>query len=107
MSNYIKVPGFNHYYVNELGEVFRHRQGKYGDIFKPLKYTRAIDGSQKLHFCEEGKLKTVLVHDIVYRAFKGDYRGNLVFLDGDKTNCNINNLITLDELVSYYNKYHK
>ena len=50
-----------------------------------------------------GKFTSKLVHTLVYEAFKGEDYSVLALLDGDKNNCRLDNIMSLEELVTYYN----
>ena len=40
----------------------------------------------------------------IYETFKGTYEGDIQFIDGNKLNCSLDNLITIHELLESYRK---
>ena len=100
-----EIKGFSRFYVNELGEVFAVKKNKFkGEVLRPLSICRGANGYKKVNMQDDsGKFTSKLLHSLVYEAFKGDNYSVLAFLDGDKGNCRLDNLMSLEELVTYYN----
>lgn len=94
------IEGFNNYCIGKNGIVYRRytRGDKIG--YKPLKQSYTPTGRAKVGLC--GTSRDIAL--LVYRAFKNtiiDYN-DIVFLDNNKKNCSLENLITISELVEFY-----
>lgn len=101
-----EIKGFSRFYVNELGEVFAIKKNKFkGEVLRPLSICRGANGYKKVNLQDDtGKFTSKLLHTIVYESFKGENYSTLALLDGDKNNCRLDNIISLEELIDYYNK---
>ena len=109
-NNYAKIPhsvrhieGYSNYVINSFGEVYKVGKDKL------VRVAENIDkGFLRVNLRENGKSSTGRIHTLVYRAFKGDFTGEndgkMIFLDGNRVNCDINNLVTTQELVDFYLK---
>ena len=109
-NNHVKIPhgvrrieGYSNYVINSFGEVYKVGKDKL------VRVAENIDkGFLRVNLRENGKSSTGRIHTLVYRAFKGDFTGEndgkMIFLDGNRMNCDINNLVTTQELVDFYLK---
>lgn len=105
MEKYKLMPleDYPNYIISSDGKLFKLiKDGKMKELSSHLEDY----GFKRVNIRDSnGKVGTRLLHTLVYTAFKGKVeQGQIVFLDKDKTNCNIENLISIDELVYYYNK---
>ena len=101
-------------YLEDLNDFPNYKITKEGKIYKITKKGKLKEVSASIEknygFSRvniengSGKWGTYLVHRLVYKTFKGGYEGDLVFIDGNKQNCNLDNLITVKELLEFYNK---
>ena len=99
-----EIKGFSRFYVNENGDVFTIKKIKGGEKLNKVSITKATNGYKKVNMQDDfGKFTSKLVHTIVYEAFKGENYSVLTLLDGDKNNCRLDNIMSLEELVTYYN----
>lgn len=100
-----EIPNFRGYFVNTEGEVFK--QKKNGELRKVSSSIENTYGFSRVNLVnDEGKAGARLLHRIVYKTFKGEYTGDLVFIDGNKQNCRLDNLITVKELLDFYTRHH-
>jgi hypothetical protein len=90
------LKGFDGYFINNKGEIFNSRGWQ-------LKPSKNQDGFLKIALRKDNKNCYSTVHHLVYKQFKGEYTGELFFVDGNKENCSIDNLISFDELIQEYN----
>lgn len=88
MSNYIKVPGFDIYEVNERG-VIRKITTK-----RALKPYKTKFGYYRVTLYKQGKRHRLHVHQVVAMTFipNPDGKKQVNHIDGDKTNNNVSNL---------------
>lgn len=102
-----EVPKLKGVYASKQGIIYRIKSDSSNTEIKEFKTSLASNDTLKIsHYINlEGNkkiVKTYQVHDLVYRTFKGDYEGALVFKDGNKNNCRISNLISIKELLEFY-----
>ena len=105
---------FPGYYITREGEILKEvKSGKFKKIqgFATKKNEWRVNLKGK-----DGKYTTKQVHTLVYAHFKLDNHdmndvgffhrldNKLVFLDGDFSNCRLDNLITVKELKEFYLK---
>lgn len=105
---------FPGYYITREGEILKEdKNGKFKKIqgFATKKNEWRVNLKGK-----DGKYTTKQVHTLVYSHFKLDNHdandigyfqrldNKLVFLDGDFSNCRLDNLITVKELKEFYLK---
>lgn len=105
---------FPGYYITREGEILKEvKSGKFKKIqgFATKKNEWRVNLKGK-----DGKYTTKQVHTLVYTHFKLDNHdandigyfqrldNKLVFLDGDFSNCRLDNLITVKELKEFYLK---
>lgn len=102
------VESLEDYYINKQGDIIRIVEDKRTKI----KQLKSIPKSKnkfgyKVNISINGKGTSKQLANLVYRTFRGDYEGDLFYIDGDKFNCNLDNLITVNELLDFYreNKY--
>lgn len=100
MIKKIDMAGFSSYYVSEYGRVFNEKSnGK----MKELSISK-VNGMLKVNlYSDSRKSVTKLVHTLVYETFKSKDYSSIVFLDGNKENCHIDNLMSVEELRDFYN----
>ncbi len=97
-----KVQGFEDYDVSTHGRVrkwvqFKGRDGK----FRYPSFSISSNGSLKVGLVTTGRqTHGRQLAKLVYETFLGvELKEDLIFLDGDKTNCSLENLWTGQELV--------
>ena len=101
---------FPDYYINDKGQIFKY--DKNGNI-KEVKSFKDDKNSMRVNLKRfDGKTTTKQLHTLVYKAFRGEQQttrglynrleNSLVFIDGDNSNCSLDNLITVDELRLFY-----
>lgn len=96
-----QIKGYSNYYISEFGDVFK--KNKHNKLRSVSVSKEKNCGFYRVNIeSDDGKWGTLLLHRLVYRTFKGDYEGDLVFLDGNKENCELSNLITVKELLEFY-----
>lgn len=100
-----EIVGFPNYFVSSEGKIFKAKNLKMkGEILKPLAWSYTTNGYRKVNMQDEaGKLTSKCIHNIVYEAFVTDKYSVLTLLDGDKDNCRLENIKSLEDLVAYYN----
>lgn len=88
MSNYVKVPGFNIYEVNEHGVI---RKISTKRVLKPYK---TKFGYYRVALFKQGERHRLHVHQVVAMTFipNPDRKTQINHIDGDKTNNNVSNL---------------
>ena len=108
---------FPGYYITREGEILKEvKSGKFkkiqGFATKKNEWRVNLKGN-------DGKYTTKQLHTLVYSHFKLDNHdmndigyfqrldNKLVFLDGDFSNCRLDNLITVKELKEFYLKNKK
>lgn len=98
-----KILGFEHYSVNEYGEVYSTRG-------KPLCQWNDNMGYRQVVLYKDGKRHYKRVHRLVYEAFFGKIPGKLIInhIDEDKNNNNISNLevITNAQNIKHFHEYN-
>lgn len=106
---------FPDYYINDKGQIFKY--GKNGKI-KEIAPFRDYQNSMRVNLKRfDGKTTTKQLHTLVYKVFKGEQQttrglynrleNGIVFIDGDNSNCSLDNLITVEELRQFYLEYRK
>lgn len=108
-QGYKEIYGYNSYYVNKEGNFIKLR----GEKVLNINLNKNIDGAFKVSIVNNsGKRTTLAAHKLVYETFIGeidnteDKSNQIVFLDGNKENISLNNLISLKELREYYLSHH-
>ena len=98
----VELDNFPGYKITKEGVVYKTtKKGKLKEV--------SVSVEKKYNFSRvnienpDGKWGTYLLHRLVYKTFKGEYDGDLVFIDKNKQNCSLDNLITIEELLDYYN----
>ena len=92
------------YYINKEAKVYRVKN----NTILEVKVSNSVNNGLKINYYDsEGRQHTKQLHLLMYEAFKGANDSDIVFLDGNKKNCRIENLMTVNELVEYYNNNHK
>lgn len=96
------VEEFPEYEVSNKGVVRKW----YLSYYRYPNPARVPNGSIKVTFIEDGKMNARMLGKVVYETFMGANTTDkdLVYIDGDKTNCKLENLATIDELVQAYNE---
>ena len=95
------LSGFSRYMVNTEGKIFKivseglrevaSNMDRYGFLRVNLQQDAPNTGQT-----------TKRVPMLVYESFKGKPNGELVFLDGDRENCRLDNLVSMEELIECY-----
>lgn len=98
-KNLVDALGFNKYKVGADGKVYKQTDKGLREVSaRPDEH-----GFPRINLqVSEGRHTTKRVHSLVYSSFKGKPQGELVFLDGDKNNCALDNLVSVQELVNFY-----
>lgn len=83
------LEGFEHYFVSDFGRV---RNSKSGQILKPV--VNGVFGYRKFNLSSSGRIKQVLVHRLVWMAFRGDIPLTMEVdhVDNDPANNSLANL---------------
>lgn len=104
-----KIKGYDNYYIDEEGNVYKALILKNAlklptKVFRDVRVSKSSNGSKKVTL--EGK--THLIHRLVYNTFKDEeYRGEIVFIDDNKNNCSLDNLVSIDDVIEFYRKHHQ
>ena len=104
-------PAVADYYINKKGFIFSFKKHKNKNkVFykiREVNTTLSTMNGLKFNFYDGKKTSSKSVGVAVYETFKGKKLGynQLVFLDNNRKNCNIDNLISIDELINFYNTY--
>ena len=101
MIKKLNIDGYSRYYISTEGKVFKEK--KDGSIVEVKQYKANFDFMRVNMYSDDKKPTTKLVHILVYEAFKGKSYSNIVFLDDDKENCRLSNLMSIEELRDFYN----
>ena len=87
------------YYINKEAKVYRVKN----NTILEVKTSNSVNNGLKINYYDsEGKQHTKQLHLLVYEAFKGVTDSDIIFIDGNKKNCSIDNLISLEDLVKFY-----
>lgn len=92
------MPGI---YIGDKGRVYKEAKEGYKLV---KQYVEKRYGFMRFNYYNKGKASTQLTHTLVWDAFGNRHTKQIVFLDGDKKNCRIDNLIAIEDLVDFYNK---
>lgn len=95
------IEGKRGYLIGRDGSIFK--EGKQG-LKEVKQFIEKNYGFKKVNFYIDKKPSTHLVHLLVWKTFKEKPTQQIVFLDGNKSNCDIKNLASIEELVEFYNK---
>lgn len=96
------------YYTNKSGNVKKLQGLKNGAYkLKDVSLSKNSFGYKYNAYGVDKKVYCRMVANDVYRTFKGEFDGKLQFIDENIYNCNLENLITIKELLDYYNKGEK
>lgn len=107
-NGFKKVVGLEDYFINKSGEVYRIATSKSGkESLRSVSLSKTVTGALKFNTYENSKSKCYQVHNVVYETFRGEFEGALNFIDGNKDNPSLENLITNEELLSFYRKNRK
>ena len=99
MDNIRKVVGHDDYYITKDGLVYKmNNHGK----LKEVSLSKTKYGIVKFNVTVNGKSFTKILSLEVYKAFKGRSPKDIQYIDGNKENCSLNNLITTEELLKFY-----
>lgn len=96
---------YNEFYINSKGELYRIFTNYKGiKILKSISISKTKEGNLKANFTVNNKNTSLLISVIVYETFKNKLSINdsLCFIDGNKLNCKLDNLITQHELLKFY-----
>lgn len=87
------------YYINKEAKVYRVKN----NTILEVKPSNSVTNGLKINYYDsEGKQHTKQLHLLSYEAFKGVTDSDIVFIDGNRKNCSIDNLISLEDLVKFY-----
>lgn len=93
------VEEFPDYEVSTRGRVRKW----YKSYYRYPTVQKALNGSLKITFIESGKTNARMLGKLVYETFLGvTSNEDIVYIDGDKTNCELINLAVIEELVECY-----
>lgn len=101
-----QIPNNEDYFVSKYGEVYKINVNKFGECsVKSVSVSQAKNGALKYTTRDKNDKATCrLLSKDVYELFKGSYEGDLQYIDGDRTNCRLDNLISIKELMDFYKK---
>ena len=104
-NGYKNIQGCSNYYCDKNGNVvaIKHDKKKIVSITN-VSTSKTTNGTLKFNVVENGKVKNKMLAKTIYETFKGKYEGDIQFIDRNKLNCSLNNLITIDELLKSYRK---
>lgn len=98
-ENWKTVEEFKDYEISTKGKVRKWFKGNYRYVTLAI----AKNGSLKATFIEDGTINARMIGKMVYETFLGIATSeNIIYLDGDKTNCELTNLATIEELIECY-----
>lgn len=105
----ITIDGLSYdYYINSNGDIMKVYYNKRGDeVIRQVAISKNINGGLKVNLLIKGVVTTLQVHRLVYEYHIGKIDSDIVFIDGNRSNCNADNLITVNELLRFYNEYIK
>ena len=93
------VEEFKDYEVSTKGRVRKW----YKSYYRYPTVARAKNGSLKVTFIEDKTTNARMLGKLVYETFLGvESNEDIIYIDGDKTNCELINLATIEELVECY-----
>lgn len=94
------VEEFGEYQVSSMGRVRKWFRGNWRYVTLPK---ATVGSSRKVTFIEDGVTYGRMLGKLVYETFIGvETNQNIVYLDGNKENCSLINLATVDELIKCY-----
>lgn len=89
--------------INKEGKLLRVKKDRQGNnVITNVKISLTVNGVYKFNTIHSGKC--LILHNVIYQTFKGDFDGILQFKDGNKKNYSLENLITIEELLKFYNE---
>lgn len=104
-----QIPTFNDYFVTRDGEVLRTiANSQYSitnDIREVSTSVNKKNGKKRFNVTTTrggGEQKTLHLAQSVYRTYKGEPKGEILFADGNKENCSVENLVTVEDLLNFY-----
>lgn len=101
------VEEFPGYWVTPEAMLYKEKLKSNGEVlFSRVSTNVNRYGFVRANFNKDGKQTTKTLHSVVYETFKGVPTSELVFLDGDKTHCALENLVSIEELIACYRKHH-
>lgn len=97
------VEEFPDYEVSNFGKVRKW----YLTYYRYPNPAKAPNGSLKISFIEDGGTHARMLGKVVYETFMGCQTNthDINYLDGDKTNCALSNLVTTQELILAFQDY--
>lgn len=91
MDGLVSLSDYPNYFINQKGEVFKLYNSE-----KLKKLSIFVDdyGYNRVSLRREnGSMCVQMVHRLVYKTFVGNLgNSKLIFLDGNRSNCNVENL---------------
>lgn len=99
-NGYKQIDKFDQYFINEEADIIRLKDN--GSLTRvPVSQNKG--GRFKCNLINSnGKQVNAIVHRILYETFRGPIESELLFIDGDKSNYKLCNLITTQELLDFY-----
>ena len=99
-NGYKQIDKFDQYFINEEADIIRLKDN--GSLTRvPVSQNKG--GRFKCNLINSnGKQVNAIVHRILYETFRGPIESELLFIDGDKSNYKLCNLITIQELLDFY-----
>lgn len=112
MDNLINIKGYSEYFITLEGKVYKRKKISKRDMesieyryVKVNSYTEARYGFSKINLeRDDGKRTTELLGTLAYKSYHPNEEsfGEIVYLDEDKTNCSMENLVSVGTLVEAY-----
>lgn len=103
-----QIVGTENYFATKEGEIYSVKETKTKGTIKKIISQRVNkeNGFKEVFITINKERKCFKTHSLIYKTFKGEYEGNLIFLDGDKTNVSLKNLVSIEELKECYIKHN-
>ena len=96
---YLNIKDCEDYFINKQGQIFKKKKKGLVEV----KQYKADYNFVKVNIrTVKGKQTTKLVHVLVYETYKGKKYSNIHFIDGDKNNCRLDNLVSTEDLIEFY-----
>ena len=112
MDNLINIKGYSEYFITLEGIVYKRKKVNKKDVesteYKYVKvnpYTEARYGFSKINLERDDKKRTTeLLGTLAYKSFHPNEEsfGEIVYIDEDKANCSIENLVSVKTLIEVY-----
>lgn len=101
-----QVVGFQHYLASSNGKIYK----KVANGLREVAINMDRYGFLRVNLQQDEpntRPTTKRVHMLVYEAYKGKPEGELIFLDGNRENCKLENLVSMGELLDCYKQHNQ